>query len=326
MTPGEPPASLSPDGLDDHPDFDALADLDAGLLDPPTAARVGGHAAACPRCRSALAAFDAVRADLRSAPPPALPPAVAARLDETLTQLRREHFPAAVGSQAAAPSGQAPAGPGPPIPDLNLARERHARERQMRARHARARRLTSWAAAGIVVVAAIVGVGTALVQGGNDSSVTQGAALAPDGQSSSRGRGAEPGGGGEGAGANGDTASEPRAAPSPADPPQVPRLPSYSRESLAAALPTISKRSAVEIIVDAGVAGPGGPMADSRLRNACLQSIPGVVGRPVAVEFVLFELRGAYVFVFEQDGRRSVVVVASTCGTGVPADVLYRTD
>jgi hypothetical protein len=319
-----PPSTPPPDDLAGHPDLDTLADLDAGLLDPPAAARAGPHVAACTRCSATLAAFAAVRVDLRSLPPPVLPPAVAARLDETLAQLRRDRpdaarlppTPAVNAHQArppdvagaAPPPGSVGAGVAPrraPVVDLAAAQEQ---------RRARARRLTSRVAASVVVAAALVGVGAAIVQKtDSNSTVSQGAAL-PGDQSA-------PGGSRSGQGAAGDSA-EGRQTPAVA-PPKT--LPSYTAGTLLAAIPGIAARSAVDIITSAGLDGPAGPMADAALRARCTAGITNVSGVPIAVQRVLFDDRAAYVFVFAgTDGSRSVIVVSADCGSVAVPQVLFR--
>ncbi len=61
-----------------------LADLHAGVLDDEHAAAVRRRVAADPHAQAVLAALDATVAELRSAPAPALPPSVVARLDAAL--------------------------------------------------------------------------------------------------------------------------------------------------------------------------------------------------------------------------------------------------
>jgi hypothetical protein len=331
MMPPDPPSSSLPDDLAGHPDLDTLADLDAGLLDSPLATRVGRHAASCPRCSATLAAFATVRVDLRSLPPPMLPPAVAARLDDTLAQLRagqttarvppmstaNSHQPHSPGSSGPALGGPASlstrvgagaaAGPGAPVVDLATAAEQ---------RRARGRRLVGQVAACLVVAAALVGVGTAVLQHTDDSgTVAQGNAL-PGGQTSSgRGHGVSPKddtAGGAGAGQ-----------PTPESAP--PKIPSYTETTLLSAIPLIAARSAVDIITSAGLEGPAGPMANAARRASCTDSIPGSDGIPVAVQRVLFESRSGYVFLFAgTDGSRTVVVVETDCGITPVPQVLFR--
>jgi hypothetical protein len=322
MTSGHPPPSPRPDDLAGHPDLDTLADLDAGVLDPPVAARAGRHAASCPRCSATLAAFGAVRVDLRSLPPPVLPPAVAARLDETLAQLRADpanaRTPPIAAANARLPQGHGggtappPAGaglrprPGPPVVDLAAAAER---------RRARARKLTGRVAASLVVAAALVGVGTAVMQDADDrGTVAQGNALPGDrSESSSGGRGRP------------DPADAPGGAAPTIDSVPPKTLPSYTEETLLSAIPAITARSAVDIITSAGRDGPAGPMADASRRARCTEGIAGADGVPVAVQRVLFNDQLAYVFVFAAaDGSRTVIVVSSTCGIAPVPQVLFR--
>jgi anti-sigma factor RsiW len=309
-----------------HPDLDTLADLDAGLLDPPAAAQAGRHVASCRRCSAALAALGAVRVDLRSLPPPALPPAVAARLDDTFAQLRQGRLVApqaapnsAANARSPAPRGAAgpapppaqasaaAAGPRPPAQVVDLA----AAQEQ---RRARARRLTGRVAASVVVAAALVGVGTAIVEHTDDhATIAQGNALPAD-RAASSGRGGTGGGTGEQGKAHPDAGS--------ASPPAVP---SYTEDTLLAAIPAITTRSAVDIITGEGLNGPAGPMADSARRGLCAASIPGANGIPVAVQRVFFDDQSAYVFVFTGvTGTRTVVVVSADCGQVPVPQVLFR--
>ena len=84
----DPPHGGPPDDRAGHPDLDALADLDAGLPDPISTARLDEHVAGCPACTQVLRALAAVRVELRALPPPQLPAGVAARLDATVAELR----------------------------------------------------------------------------------------------------------------------------------------------------------------------------------------------------------------------------------------------
>jgi anti-sigma factor RsiW len=76
----DPPTPPTASTNSHHPDLDAIADLDAGVLDGATAAVVDAHLRGCTRCTATLGALASVRVELRSLPPPALPPAVAGRL------------------------------------------------------------------------------------------------------------------------------------------------------------------------------------------------------------------------------------------------------
>jgi hypothetical protein len=319
MTPGDDSPPPPPDGLAVHPDLDRLADLDAGLLDPAAAADTGRHAASCPRCRATLAAFVAVRKDLRTLAPPVLPAAVAARLDETVARLRagatvpaEAKVPPPVADPPPAPrpvpiSSGVP--PRPPVVDLSETREQ---------RRARARRLTGRVAASVIVAAALVGVGSAIVQKKDDGGTVSQSAAIPGQQEHTTSGGA---GGGSDYGPKAD--SQPERTPGSIPPDAA--LPSYDGSSLLTAIPAIVSRSAVEIITRAGLSGPAGALSDSARRARCTASIPDTSGILIAVQRVVFSDQISYVLIYaDASGRRSVVVVSSTCGDVPIPQVLYR--
>jgi anti-sigma factor RsiW len=320
MTSENPPSPPRPDDLAGHLDHDILADLDAGLLEPPVAARAGRHVESCSRCSATLAAFAAVQADLRSLPPPPLPEAVAARLDDTLARLRAGPDAARLSPNLATHPGQPDAhgsgGPAtPPTPaDASAGASRGAPVIDLAAaaeqRRARARKLTGRVAASVVVAAALVGVGTAVMQHTDDGgTIAQGNALPREQTRSNGGRGAG------GASDHGPTV----------DSGPLTKLPAYTGETLLGAIPTITVRSAVDIVTGAGQDGPAGPMADIVRRASCTAGIPGVNGIPIAVQRVLFDNQSAYVFVLAgTDGSRTVVVVSADCGVAAVPQVLFR--
>jgi hypothetical protein len=319
-----------------HPDLDTVADLDAGLLDAPTAAVVDAHVRGCPECTVTIGALASVRVELRSLPPPALPPAVASRLDETLARLYRDEpvRPAARGSQhAAALTGHEPGQPAPPAPpspprpvvvppvpaghrvdpvvDLSVRRDRRLRARK------------SWTnvAAALVLVAAAVGVGTALVRQSETSDSGSGGSVAA---------GVAPGSGGgtgprvpasakdgqAGVGAE-STTSPPTAGDS--------GLPAYESEAvLLNAVPVIVSQSPVDVITGAINNNRAGAMADPDRRAACASAVGKSAADAMAVERIVYKGEQAYVFVFRGAvaDHPSVIVVGPTCGDG-PADVRY---
>lgn len=67
-----------------HPTLDELAAVDADAVAAERAAVVRRHASGCARCAAGLADLARVRAVLRSAPIPALPPRLADRIDRAL--------------------------------------------------------------------------------------------------------------------------------------------------------------------------------------------------------------------------------------------------
>ena len=298
-----------------HPDLDTLADLDAGVLDGPTAERVSGHVRNCTRCTAALRAMSSVRDDLRALPTPPMPAAVAARLDDVLAGLRHER------SDGPGPGGTTPLpitdrrpeqpgpaehrpGPGQPGPDQRDPEQvRPAPGSDLdRARERRRRRLTRIAGsvAAAVAVLAAAGSVTALVRAAGSGGVDDTAAAG--------GAGAEqlP------APASGDSAVDGY------------DIPSYGKESLRGALPQIEQQSAVDVITGRGDTGPAGAMSDTARRTACVGSIRGSSGELQAVRRIRYEGTMAYVFVFSDDGRRTAYVVGDDCGTApaLPAAVL----
>ncbi len=316
MTSGHPPTPQPPGDQAGHPDLESLADLDAGLTDPATAALLTEHVGSCPTCTAVLGALGTVRADLRALPAPRMPDSVAARLDTTLARLRAD----AVEQSGFPPDSGTPPPPAtrPAADDADAASDlAAARDR----RRDRTRRLTTLVAASAVVLAALVGIGTAVLQhggGGDKSKVTAGAAVPPD-QASPRGRSqgsAPPRGRTEG----GQGTEGPGVAAVPAV------VPSYDRTTLAAALPTIEQQSTIGVVTAAGTQGPGGAMADAGRRTRCADSIPNAPGTLTAVRRVWFERTPGYLFVYADAAHgRAAVVVGADCGlvSGQPT-VLYR--
>jgi hypothetical protein len=79
---GGDPTAGSPEPA--HPSLTDLAEWDEGLLDVRRAADLAAHLAGCRNCADALADVRAVSRRLAAVPAPAMPPAVAARLDGVL--------------------------------------------------------------------------------------------------------------------------------------------------------------------------------------------------------------------------------------------------
>src|SRR5262249_5749787 len=121
----------------------------AGVLEGAEAERVREHAAGCEQCAAALEALDAVQGQLRSLPAPAIPAAVAARLDATLADLRSD--------RPAAPPVQ------DPEDELTLAPGRRGR---------RLPRAIGAAAAAVVVIAAGGAVASIVRGGGNNTTAS----------------------------------------------------------------------------------------------------------------------------------------------------------
>ena len=275
-----------------HPDLDTLADLDADLLPDAEAGPVRAHAASCARCGQVLAALGGVRADLRALPAPPLPAAVAARLDATLADLRR----------APAMDRPAPAPGRPParVSDLAAARERRGR---------RLRALGGAAAAAVALVVAGASV-TSLVRagGGSDDAAGGGGGTALEESTRQQDSGA----------------AAPGAAQGGPTPNGLPALPDFDRASLTAALPSLTTDFAVSRVAETTATGPAGALADPALRTACAEAIPGAGGDVVAVRWIRYAGRPAYVLVLADGGGRTAYVVGDQCGRvpSVPATVL----
>jgi hypothetical protein len=366
MTSDHPP-SRPPDHQARHPDLDALADLDAGLLDPASAAGLTTHVGSCPSCAATLRAFGAVRADLRSLPTLQMPDSVAARLDVTLAELRSAG-PGEAPSRPGTPEGGArQAGPpraegDPPVPTDSRPVRQEVEQGQPphgpddgedtdgedtdgddidevaialfgERRRERSRRMTTMVAASVVALAALVGAGTAVLRGTQeDSSLTRSAAVpgAQDGGSAGDARARPPSA----------TLTAPPEVYSPPGGPVPPSaaqaspsagasgaasVPRYTKQTLAAEVADLERQASLATVSAAGLAGPGGAMADSSRRRDCAGSIPGATGTLTAVRQVVFEGTPAFVFVY-RDGEPRVVVVAADCGLkrGSAATVLYR--
>lgn len=338
MTPGDIPPGPPPDGLADHADLDTLADLDAGVLDAATAARIDAHASTCPSCLSTLSALTAVRRDLRSLPPPPLPADIASRLDATLADLRRGRAGppleltgvlangAAAGADPASsgdptdsdPAGSDLTGPASGTPEGEAEVVDLAASRQRRA--ARSHRLSSWVAASVVVTAALVGVGTAMLQHDENRGTL------------SRGDMAGAGSGGSGSdqynSPNGNVrpktaagAREP--APSTA---ATAALPRYTKAGLLSSIADILKDAPAGSLNSSLPAAAAGDLAARGRRSQCLSDLGRQTGTLVAVQHALFEGDEGYVLVFSAGATsRRVVVVGGSCGLSTPVQVLFQT-
>lgn len=70
--------------MNEHIDLDMLADYAEGLVDDEHSERIAGHVATCAHCTDQLTALGDVSALLATAEPPAMPAAVATRIDAAL--------------------------------------------------------------------------------------------------------------------------------------------------------------------------------------------------------------------------------------------------
>jgi hypothetical protein len=259
-----------------HADLDTLADLHAGVLESAEADRVREHVDGCRQCAATLEALDAVQGRLRALPAPAMPAAVAARLDATLADLRADG--PAPGIDRPAPAGATAA-----EPEDELARARYRRGRRLS-------RAIGAAAAAVVVIAA-GGAIASVVRGGGTSETTSSAGGAdraqPQSQVPPAAKSAE---GGSVANDSGGQAV----------------VPEYDRAGLRAALPAITAQGAV----------PRAASLDNpTLQAACATSIPGATGTLRGAQRIRYEGRPAYVFVYADGDRLTGFVVTEDCGS-----------
>jgi hypothetical protein len=109
-----------------HPDLDALADFDAGVLAPAEAAPLQAHVAGCARCRAVLAGVRDVPQLLRALPPVRMPADVEARILAALDAERRAQWQTQWQTQRQSQPGAPATAPAGPVPSLDAAR-RHRR-------------------------------------------------------------------------------------------------------------------------------------------------------------------------------------------------------
>jgi hypothetical protein len=118
--------------------LDLLADLHAGVLDPPDADALRRRAESDPESRATLAALDTTARTLASLPRPRMPEDVVARIDAALA---REAASTAAGRPSGVDTGTAPR-----PPTVSLATERARRRRGL---------ITGITGAGILAAAAV---------------------------------------------------------------------------------------------------------------------------------------------------------------------------
>jgi hypothetical protein len=175
MTPPDPPQEhpLTPDGTAAHLDDDQLADLDEGLLQRDAAVAARSHLERCARCRARQGDLSALRADLADLAGLArqpLPDDVAARLDTALA--------AEAGSDARPSSVTV-------VPSLP--------QQQRRDRSRWGSGLVQ-AAAVLVVLLALGGVGYSLITSGGGNGVSTAGSAASDSAGKAGERGSATGG------------------------------------------------------------------------------------------------------------------------------------
>ncbi|GAA3622399.1 hypothetical protein [Microlunatus ginsengisoli] len=92
--------------MSDHISVEELADAAEGLLAPARADQVRNHLAGCALCADTAGLLASVTTTLAAQPAPAMPPAVAARLDAVLAQEQSRREAAAGGSRDGADGAQ----------------------------------------------------------------------------------------------------------------------------------------------------------------------------------------------------------------------------
>jgi hypothetical protein len=135
------------------PRVDLLADLDAGLLDPTTAAEARADTTGDPRAAAVLDALTATRADLAALADPPVPAHLAARWDAALAAEQQAHPPGG----AEAPPDPPHAAPGSVPRDEGREGGRPQARPPRGLRRAGPRRLRPALAAAAVLAAAVVG-------------------------------------------------------------------------------------------------------------------------------------------------------------------------
>ncbi len=270
-------------GPDGQPDAATLAGLELDAFDAETTAMIRARLSESPKSRETLAALDAVRDRLHEQPTPRMPDAVADRISAALRseQQARAAGPPAIAEESRQP--QQTAG----VVSLEEARTRRAR---------RTRRL-GLAAAGVAVLAAggiVYGVTAQNSTSGNPQQPNQALVHPSAGAKSSH------------------QVGQPDIGQSA---PHQTAVPSYTKDNLRAALPTIVATSKT------GVNVPGGSSAGPDIA-ACSGTL-GQKSEPLAVQHAQFQGRSSYVFVYPTgtDHQAKVFVVSPTC-TGAP---LYQT-
>ena len=256
-----------------HPDLDAIADLDAGVLDDAAAAEITDHVSRCAQCTAVLNVLRSVRIDLGGLPRPAVPDQVADRLDQTLLELRAGRVVAL--------------------------------EPTRRRRRLQPTKLTSIAAAVVAVVALGAGITSVLTKQGakeNASSSAGGAVQEPAHPQSDAG------------------------GPAKAAPPSMSSaeagLPSYTDDSLPSAVTKLEQAYSSPTAKRA--ASLAGAMSNSARRSACLTSLHRSESTLRATQWIRFNGQPAFVFVFQDNGKRTVLVVSDDCGQQAYASVLYQ--
>lgn len=302
---------------DGHLDAETVAGLDAEVFDTGTAARLTVHLGSCARCTAELRGLRELRHQLAVLPAPAMPAAVAARLEAVIRaeqHQRAEQQRRDAGAHRY--SGPAPAvarhgqGPAQPLqqPGSNVV--------DLAARRRRNRFLA--VAAGV----AVLGVGTIVTlsatgggQAGHGHAVAGNVNEPPTAATQPA-----PSSGGQGGASPKEGAPKTGAAtpgPGSGAPVEYRTGPQIEQN-----VETVIRSGLLADIRPGDTASAAGAMADPQRRRACLTSALGSGATdPIAVQQISFAAKRSYVFVFPSTPAQKVtdmvrvVVVPSECGT-----------
>jgi hypothetical protein len=281
LTEIRPGAPASPPG---HPDLDALADFDAGVLDPAESARLQAHVAGCARCRAVLAGVRDVPQLLRALPPVRMPADVEARILAALDAER--HARRGAQRRGAQSRTQPPAQPGPaataparPVPSLDAVRRRR-------------RWPLALAAASLVLVAG--GVSATIALQGRHAAHTS----------------------------SGSSAAEVLTT-RPVPPRDAAALPAYDRQTVTRSPLLVSILNGEHgSLTSADTSTDAERLRSCQLGVA--RRVAGTGTIPAGLQHIRFEGRPAYLLAYRGAGRMVLVVVAERCSEADPAVLFSR--
>ena len=268
-----------------HPDSDVLAEFRAGLVAGRRHARIASHLAACERCTGLSDQLGEISALLAAVPAPAMPDAVAHRLDSVLAAeaAQRNHAERSAGDGA---------------PD------RAASPRPRRGWDFRLVALRVLAPAAGVLLLAAGGYGLSHIGGSSTSSVAAGSAAAPAASSAQAGAAAVP-----------SSAANSRTGVAPAFEGQARFAVVISSTNYLRA--TLRQQLAGELVRHArGAAGPQA-LASASIKGCVLRVTRGIhPGTVVLVEKARYQGQPAVVIVAVSSDRDAAWVTTPGCSTG----------